>query len=190
MRDITLKQLKELRNGIIYIPNRESARFLFTIFKPNPRYSRSHSEINKWISYMDNYDQVCYLILDGAVDSYCSLEFFIEEQQRYENRGIHIYKFNYGVERYNIGDTVKIRKDLSFKDSYLMGLCSSMMPFRGRQIVIEGIRDAGSVASPEKVYRASGWWWSSDMFEENIRSNGVLVPWSENMIMEEDNDEK
>lgn len=69
------------------------------------------------------------------------------------------------VTRYNVGDIVKVKEDLKMNQIYgEYYVASDMLKFCGRKVTIK------SVEYDSYTILESGFYWTDEMFEENIKT--------------------
>lgn len=199
LKNLTLSELSEIQDAVIYTPNKNSAEVLFSVFKPASHYSRIYTDPKVWIDKVEHseYDRVAYLIHNGAVDSYCGLSYFIENcdagtyryahsnGRRYE---IFMFESNCSAENisahlmateFKIGDRVRIRKDLQANIIYGKTRANNAMTkFRGHPTIIKGRRDTSYTTSYTLQVDGGEWSWSASMFEKMSDYHGINIPYS------------
>lgn len=79
--------------------------------------------------------------------------------------------------RYNIGDKVRVRKDLKIDQHYCMEngkedkFLDEMAQFRGKIVTIGGVFFGKYLIKEDH----SNWFWTDEMFEDNSRAKRILI---------------
>lgn len=180
MKIITKGKLKEIktdrRQFVVYTPNIGAAEALFSVCKPRQGWCDSEwNRPKKWINLLNHnprsYDNIAYHIVNGCVDSYCSLEYF-------EEHGEHGEIFQMSALKFQKGDIVQIKKDIRSGEH---GVVSEMCKYRGEFAVLTHVATDGYC----KINIAPIFWWSDYVLElprvPMTIISGVIVPKSDNL---------
>lgn len=188
MKVISKIKLQEMeRDGkevkfVVYTPNRKAAEKLFSVYKPNPRYKGGKNERTQaWTKLLienpNGYRNICFYIKDGYVDSYCSLEYFQDENERYNGKYGNIYQLS--DKRFEVGDIVHIKENIRVNPDRPGYLTTEMSKRRGEFAIIKNVDGT--------YYKFVGdpFWWTEDLLEPPhvpmIKINGIIVPKSDNI---------
>lgn len=168
---------------VIYTPDKRVAEKLFSVYKPNPRYKDGENgKTQTWTKLVNEnpsgYRNVAFYIKDGYVDSYCSLEYFQDENERYDGKYGEIYQLS--NKRFEVGDIVHIKENICIDPANYGHLTDDMFKHRGEFAII---RDNGG--SSHHLIEGNPFWWSEDLLEPPcmpmIKVNGIIVPKSDNI---------
>lgn len=190
MKVISKIKLQEMkRDGkeaefVVYTPNRKAAEKLFSVYKPNPRYKGEKNERTQtWTKLVDknpsNYRTIAFYIKDGYVDSYCSLEYFQDENERYDGKYGNIYQLS--DKRFEVGDIVHIKENIQIDPNNYGHLTDDMFKRRGEFAII---RDAGT----DGYYKIEEdpFWWGEDLLEPPsvpvVKVGKVIIPKCHNIV--------
>lgn len=169
---------------VVYTPDKRVAEKLFSVYKPAPRYKGGENERTQhWTRLvnenMSGYRNVAFYIKDGYVDSYCNLEYFQAENERYNEKYGNIYQLS--NKRFEVGDIVHIKENIRVDPDKPGYVTSEMLKLRGEFAVINYAGNDGFC----KLENGLGFWWVEDLLEPPhipmIKINGIIVPKSDNI---------
>lgn len=159
------------REYIVYTPDKKSAEYLLSFLDID----RAYTDIPSLIEQADAFDKVGFRIVNKTIVGYSPLGFY---ESNFDLPQYMLFKFSYNpVDKYKIGDWVRIRKDLVTSNYAGKSLLTiKMKPLAGRKVQID--RTDGN------DYKVKGnlFWWAHEMFEKCVRINDELIPYSDNMI--------
>lgn len=188
MKVISKMKLQEIkRDGkeakfVVYTSDKRVAEKLFSVYKPNPRYrgginGRTQTWTKLLVENPPGYRNVAFYIEDGYIESYCSLEYFQDENERYNGKYGNIYQLS--DKRFEVGDIVHIKENIRVIPDRPGYLTTDMFKRRGEFAIIKNVDGT--------YYKFVGdpFWWTEDLLEPPrvpmIKINGIIVPKSDNI---------
>lgn len=169
---------------VVYTPDKRVAGKLFSVYKPAPHYKGGECErAQHWIKLVDEnmsgYRNVAFYIKDGYVNSYCNLEYFQNENERYNGKYGEIYQLS--NKRFEVGDIVHIKENICMDPARPGHVTSEMLERRGEFAVINYADNDGYCRLEDGI----GFLWGEDLLEPPcipmIKINGIIVPKSDNI---------
>jgi hypothetical protein len=168
---------------VVYTPDKRVAGKLFSVYKPAPHYKGGEYErAQYWIKLvnenMSGYRNVAFYIKDGYVDSYCSLEYFQDEDERHNGKYGEIYQLS--NKTFEAGDVVHIKENICMDPARPGHVTSEMFKRCGEFAIIRDTETDGYYKIEEDPF-----WWAEDLLEPPhipmIKINGIIVPKSDNI---------